>query len=414
MSAEVAQTESSHRSRWLRAGVLSGKLALFALGVAALFQVAGPPVYEFPPPRPFEGSQWYDPYAGGEGAWLRTNFHAHARVWGGITYGTSSHEMVRERYRELGYDVYSISDYQRISRPAPGDGVPIPAYEHGLNVGGQHQLVVGARRVSWFDLPLLQGLRQKQNVLDHLRRDAPAVIINHATKRGSYTLDDMARLSGYTGLEIATKYIRSRAHWDAALSAGHPVWGFCSDDGHRYEIPRHAAIGWIMVRSADRAPASVLESIRTGRFYGVWTRHHQEPNALRSAALRDDILTVAFERPADEIRFVGQGGRTLAVVREAASGSYRLEPEDTYVRTEAVTGDTTLFLNPVFRHSGAPLAQPAPAVAWVETSAVRAGALGALGILLVVLFMSRSPRESSHGRPLPAGNETARSLPPAQ
>lgn len=404
--AATPDGSNSSRAPRLRLGASVRRLALLAVAAIVLLHVAWPPVYEFRPARPFAGPQWYDPYADDGGTWLRANFHAHSRAWGGLTFGTSSPEEVRTRYREEGYDVYALSNYQLISPPGPGDGIPIPAYEHGLTLGGQHQLIVGARRVSWLVLPLPQGVRQKQYVLDRLAREAPVVIINHPMKIRSYSVEDMALLSGYTGVEIATKYTRSRDPWDAALSAGRPVWGFCSDDGHQYELPRHAAIGWIMLRSADRTPEGVLDAIQKGRFYGIWTRHQAPPNALRSAAIRDGSLQVDLERPADEIRFVGQGGRTLSVVRDAKHASYRLSDADTYVRAEAVTGDTSLFLNPVFRYSGAPLANPGPAVDRAETWALRAAALAAYALLVLVLFRRRAPPS-----PAPDGSETARSLP---
>jgi hypothetical protein len=350
-----------------------------------LFHVAWPPVYDFPPARPFEGPLWYDPYEGETGDWLKSNFHAHSLAWGGWTYGSHEPQEVRRLYRERGYDVYAVSNYQSISLPGPGDGPAITAYEHGYGAGAQHQTVIGARRVSWYEFLLYQGARQKQSVIDRLADQADVVFLNHPNKQDSYSLRDMQRLTGYTAIEVATKYARAEAYWDAALSAGRPVWGVCADDGHKMDRASHIGIGWIMIDSASRAPETILEAIRKGRFYGVWTRKRDEPNALVSCRIREGRLEVQCEEPADLIRFIGQDGRVLDAMQGESSASYRLRPDDTYVRTEVVTGRTTLFLNPVFRHSGDPFDRPVASIRAVPTWTLRIG--GATALLLAAGFL---------------------------
>lgn len=376
----------------------------FALAVLALvvFHVVGPPQYEFPPPVPFHGDRWYDPYAGDGGVWLRANFHAHGRAWGGLTFGEQDATEVWRRYRDQGYDIYAVSNYQTLASPDAADPGAVPAYEHGFGIGARHQTVIGAKRVSWYEYLLYQGVRQKQAVLDHLRPGSELLVLNHPDRLESYTLEDMVQLTGYDALEVRSKYADADAYWDAALSAGRPVWGFVADDSHDLDRPSNMGIGWLMVRADASTPRAALDAIRAGRFYGVWTRERERPNRLDSFRLRDGEIEVRCADPADAIRFVGQGGTLLASLPATSIATYRMRPEDTYVRTEVVTGTTTLFLNPVFRTTGDPLAhqpaRPAPLATW----ATRAGGLAVLVVAGTLLFRglpgSRRPTVTGQDR----------------
>jgi hypothetical protein len=64
---------------------------------------------------------------------------------------------VRAFYLDLGYDVPVVTNYQSIHVPS-GPGIPLTGYEHGFNPGQRHQTVLNASDVSFFDVPLYQGL----------------------------------------------------------------------------------------------------------------------------------------------------------------------------------------------------------------------------------------------------------------
>ena len=384
------------RKRLLKIGLGVGALVGLVL---VLFHLAWPPVYRFPEARPFSGPNWHNPYeaADARGAaventdagWLKANFHSHSRSWGGLarrgrTYPT---EILWKQYESIGYDVIGISNYQSIRPAMPGEKLYIPAYEHGFSITQQHQTVLGARAVSWFDFPIYQGVRQKQCVIDSLRAHATAVILNHPNKTSSYSTEDLKQLTGYTGIEVASKYARGAPHWDAALSAGRPVWGFCGDDGHDIERLRTSGTAWLMVQPRARTPQAVLDALGRGRFYGVWARQDRVPNALEACRIDQGRLDVRLQEPADMIRFVGQGGEVKAEARDARESHYVLTPTDTYIRVEAETRATTLFLNPVFRYEGASYAVPEATVATGFTWFFRGvalliglGAVGAVGL----------------------------------
>src|SRR5205814_222004 len=118
------------------AGLLKSALLVLALVVALPY--AWGPLYRFPKPSVFTGAHFLNPYSGLQGTWQRANLHAHGRAWSGLTNGQQPDEEVVRHYRQLGYSVAGISDYERI---AALHGVPtIPLYEHGYNIGKHHQL----------------------------------------------------------------------------------------------------------------------------------------------------------------------------------------------------------------------------------------------------------------------------------
>lgn len=388
-------------SRGRRVARALARGALLTLAGALLLHVALPPWYVYPPATPFSGPRWHDPYAGPSGVWLRANTHAHSEHPLQIFSGAQSPAAVRAAYRDAGYDVYPLTNYHWVTPPGPEEPLYLPAYEHGWGLFKAHRTVLGARATTWLDQPLLPTTDGQQYLIDRLRGEAALVFLNHLNQRDPLSLGEMAEVCGYHAVEVRTNQARAYAFWDAALSAGRLVWGVCADDLHDLEVERDFQLGWTLIHAEARTPEAVLEALRRGRFYSVASRSRERPNALVDVGVRAGALEVTLAEPADELRFVGQGGRTLLELEGVASARYELAPEDTYVRVEAETRGTQLFTNPVFRHEGEPLARAAlraevsPALSWLRRAALLALWLA----LAAALLRQRGSRE--------AGGETA-------
>jgi hypothetical protein len=359
--------------------------AAIVLALAFYLELAWPPFYAFPKPQPFTGDQWYQPYAGHHGGGLVANFHAHARVWGGLTFGEVSREELYAMYAERGYDVIGISDYMSIAPKQAEDALYLSAYEHGYTIGRHHQTVIGAERVDWFDYPFGGSVRHKQHVIDELRPDAAFLILNHLGKAGAYSLEDLATLTGYDAIEVSSKYGVSQAWWDAALSAGRPIWGTASDDGHTQRSKRsHLGIGAIVIHAEARTPEAVLRALRGGRFHALRMRRNEAPIALLRSEIEDGALVVRVGERADAIRFIGAHGALRHEAHGVDEARHRPSADDPYLRVEVDAHGAQLFLNPVLRWDGvalpAPRAEPLPLPTW----ALRA--FGALLLALVVRF----------------------------
>jgi hypothetical protein len=365
--------------------------SVLALAALAYFELAWPPFYEFPAPRPFSGERWYNPYAGYRGGGLLANFHAHSEAWGGLTFGDTPRHELFALYKARGYDVVGISDYMAIS-PAQADGeIYVSAYEHGYTPGRHHQTVIGADRVSWFDYPLGGSTRQKQHVIDWLRPGAPFLAVNHPTKANSFTIADMERLTGYDGVEVATKYGVWDDFWDAALSAGRPIWGLAADDGHAQSESgsgSHLGIGAVVIHSDERSAAGVLRALREGRFHSLYTRQGEGPIALELCEIEDAKLHVRVGERADVIRFYSAHGDLRYQETGRAEASYSLAADDPYVRVEVIAHGAVLYLNPVIRWDGVALAKPEARVLAAPTWAARVG--GAIALLALAWLLPRA------------------------
>jgi hypothetical protein len=373
--------------------------AVFVLALAVCFELAWPPFFEFPPEREFRGERWYQPYAGYRGGGLLGNFHAHADAWGGLTFGELSRAELYALYKARGYDVIGISDYMSIAPAQPGDPLHLSAYEHGYTIGRRHQTVIGADHVDWFDYPLGGSVRSKQDVIDELRPAATLLVLNHPTKADSYDIEDFAQLTGYDALEVATKYGVWDDFWDAALSAGRPVWGMAADDGHAQTSgDSHVGIGSVVIHTKERTPEAILRALREGRFHSNATRQNETPLPLLRCEIEDGELVVRVGRRADVIRFFSAHGIMRREEWGREEARYRLAPDDPYVRVEVVAQGAVLYLNPVIRWDGVALPRPQARMLPVPTWTARGVAV--LALLVLARFSAKWVR---------AGRERARS-----
>ncbi|MBK7212441.1 MAG: hypothetical protein IPH88_03890 [Bacteroidales bacterium] len=325
--------------------------------------------YKFPEPQPFSGSQWYNPYEHMDSSnWKRTNLHMHSRAWGGLTNGSdNSSQKVWETYHKLGYESVGISNYQSIDTYNEDKPFYIPVYEHGYGIFKNHQLMIGANKVSWFDLPFGQNLHHKQYILNGLRPYTEMISINHPAFFGGYKPEDFKYLGNYDLIEALNGYRNSIAHWDSALSAGKPAFLMADDDMHDISNPREASRRLIVVNAPDNHRKSILRSLYEGNSYGVEIRIPADESYESKAArfnnlpklqfltVSNDTLRVQMSSSALEIRFFGQGGKLLAKRSHNNKAQYVMKPEDTYVRTVVLypaahdPEGVTFFLNPVMR-----------------------------------------------------------------
>lgn len=389
------------------------KVLLFSLIVPLVLLLAWfyatAPVYRFASPRPFAGDSIYNPYRNIEGTrWLAGNFQVQTRVWLGLTNGRkNTSEAVWNAYRRLGYDIIAISDYQSINRVFKDSTGYIPVYEHGYGIFKTHQVCLGSRRVLWRDYPLRATLSQKQHIIDLLLKDNELVALAHPDLRNGYRPEELKYLSGYQLMEVLNGARVSLAHWDTALSAGYPAFILADDDAH--DIFKPGEIGKYITQIAASGPEAteIIHRLKQGSAYGVrvLTDERQEgfvkqlPRLLLCEVKDGDTLKVAFSDTADEIRFVGQGGKIRNIIRHATDAALPISRQETYIRVEAEFGGRAiLYLNPVFRYSGGELQLPQRASVDAQAT-LRLRAIIIAGLLLlgfIVLIWRKKMKH--HGR----------------
>jgi hypothetical protein len=370
--------------------------AILGVVVLALLPYAWGPVYDFPEAIPFSGSQIWNPYGTLGGRWQRANLHAHGHAWGGMTSGLQSDQAVADRYRGLGYDVAGVSNYQSI---AAFNGVDtLPLYEHGFNVGKNHQLAIGARSVDWFDFIFWQTPSNQQYVIDRVKSKADLVSLNHPSSRGAYDLDAMRSLTGYNLIEVVNGPFTAEDVWDAALSAGRPVWAVANDDTHDLNDVRRIGVGWNMIDAPSASTGEIVSALGSGRFYAALRTGALDEagvTTLSRVHVDDQTMRVELRGAPSDVAFIGQDGTVRLVVKDSLAASYTLTPADTYVRAVVTSPQTTLYLNPVIRWDGTTLPAPTATVNAAWTWMQRGG----IALACVALFIRARARRTEAAVP---------------
>lgn len=377
---------SGHGRTTLKRG-FTALLATF--GIMLVLPYAWAPVYSFPQPASFRGAHLFNPYAEIHGTWQRANLHAHGLAWFGLTDGQQPDAAVAQRYRDLGYDVPGVSDYQKIAAHQGVDTPPL--YEHGYSVGKRHQLAIGARHVEWLDFPLWQAPSHQQYVIDRVKMGAALVALAHPTSRDAYTAEDLEKLTGYDLIEIANGPFVMADMWDAALSAGHPVWAIANDDTHDLDDARRRAASWTMIDAPTPGADDIVKALDAGRSYAVVRTGALEAahvTLLDHLDVHGETVSVTLKGARATVHFVGQNGIERKVVKDTAEASYALTKADTYVRAVVESPQTMLYLNPVVRYDGRSLPHPAATVDVAATWTLR-GSIAIGGCLAAVAYVRR-------------------------
>lgn len=380
---------------------LIGWLILILL-VIFFFIYALAPVYNFEDYTPFSGEKIYNPYEGMDStAWKKGNFQVQSRAWWGITAGRgNTNEAIQTIYKQLGYDIIVTSDYMKINTFQEDQDSYIPTYEHGYGVLKTHQICFGSERVCWLDYPLFQSLSHKQHILNLLRDDNKLVALAHPQLRGAYTLEEMHYLTNYDLIEVLNELQFSVGHWDAALSSGHTAFIIANDDAHDIFDPSEVGRVITFINTQSLHGDSVLHALKTGNAYGVdiVTRHgddfvqkakdHREIPFVTHVEVKADTLLVGVSESASLISFIGQNGVVKKTVPDTSAGYYKIQPGDSYIRTEVTfENGTRFYLNPVIRYNGRKLPKLAqPTLSHGKTWVQRGVAfIIALIIMLIVI-----------------------------
>lgn len=327
------------------------------------------PRFNFQEPTSFSGPNIYNPYAKADSLhWQKANLHAHSNAWHGFTNGNGTAEDIWKAYDSLGYAFHSVSEYHAIDKIHAGSPNYIPAYEHGYNVKKTHYQVLGDEKVTWLDYIMPQTLWNKQWLLNKLSQNPETlVVLNHPAIRSGFTTNDLQYLEGYRCMEVLNPAAQSFDHWDAALSAGKPVFVVGNDDIHN--VFKTSSLGRFctVVNVAEATKDNLFTALRTGNSYGMSLmkmenetlaqKAHRIGNAPQLISLQvvHDTISLQVSEIADEITFIGKNGSELSKTSGSSVASYTLAPGDEYVRAVVSYADgTSLYLNPVFRYSDMP------------------------------------------------------------
>ena len=343
------------------------------------------PIYRFPESKPFEGQHWYNPYHDLNGTWYKANFHVHSKSWYGISSGKDNPDTIFRKYKDLGYDIISISDYQSINTYRDSVTPYISAYEHGYNIGKCHQLVIGAEHVEWRDFVLFRNMHHKQRIIKALKRNNAFIVLAHPSWHNAYSTDDISTLTDFHAIEVFNSYKTSLPLWEHALSAGKPVWAMGNDDSHSMHRNWQTGVCWTMINARSNQEEAILEALHHGAMIAVKGKKGITDNKLKKVTVENNRLTIELDHPAKEISFYGQDGVIRKIARNKGKAELDLNLKDTYIRTEIQNDQTLMLLNPIFRSDGESLPIYSASVNQTMTWAQRVAVIFAFYLLILTI-----------------------------
>jgi len=375
------------------------KVVAIIVCILLLLQYVVNPKYRFPKSTPFKGNYFYNPYQYIDtNQWRKANFHVHTRQWLGLTNGRkNTNELVDSIYRYLGYDIYCISDYQKINDYEKDHSWYIPVYEHAYMPPKNHQLVLNAKKVTWLDYLFPQTLDNKQEVLNALKEDTGCLVaVAHPHWQDRYNPEDFRYLCNYDLMEVLNQNRFSLAYWDSALSSGHAAFILADDDAHDIQDIQEGGHCCTIINSALQKD-SILTAHKTGCAYGadvhgVNNNSYAERKVimqrlghLESVQLSGDTMTVRMSKKVKSFSFIGQNGVLEKEVNDAQQASYIFSKVDTYIRTEVKEEEGTVYyLNPVFKYDGKNILSYQATIDLAKTWIWRTGFVMIILLLIVV------------------------------
>jgi hypothetical protein len=319
-------------------------------------------------------------------AFLKGNLHTHTTR----SDGDVLPEAAVSWYADHGYDFLALSDHDF----ANVDDAPGLSQRHGITVVAGEEIsswtpstrppesypratisvhvntfcaTAGGRAVE--GPTIAEALR---TTVENARAVAPVVQINHPNYEGALGFRDFDGIPGPYLLEVANGNphtnndgspvwpdydVRPSAEqiWDGLLSRGVVVYGTATDDTHDFLrnpgfAPRRPGQAWVMVSADSRAPADICGALSQGRFYASTGVNLQRivADGVQGTLAIDITPSVSGEEFIT--RFVGNGGRTLAL-QSGVSPRYTMGPDDSYVRAVVTSLSTvkSAWVQPVFR-----------------------------------------------------------------
>lgn len=260
-----------------------------------------------------------------DGDWLRAALHTHTTN----SDGELAPRALARHYGRAGYDVLAITDHwHRSEAPSSPELVVLPGVELNCVLPGDrdgHVLGIGIDR----DPTELEGERRGlAETGDWITAAGGVAYLAHPYWTGARPggLELPPSVTGIevfnAGCELEVGRGLSSVHWDELLEDGRICPALVTDDSHHPGFDSDHAWTWIR---AERAPESVLEALRTGRFYG------STGPLIHDVEVRDGDVVVRCS-PARSVTLLT--GRTSGTAVNAGRLGYRYGAEILDVTSE--------------------------------------------------------------------------------
>ncbi len=282
------------------------------------------------------------------GQWYRGNTHTHSSVSDGV----HSISECFEGYKQQRYDFLVLTDHDDVSdvsRYSNGSFLAISGSElHPANPYGGTEYHIAAINIHE---KIKVENKHPNEVMAEVAEQGGISVLAHPYWSG-HTLLDLLPLHGYFAVEVfntncdMTGRAISESHWDDLLDRGEPVLGIASDDSHSLSDMYK---GWIMVKSSELSPNSIMDSLIRGSFYSTQGPEIVDFRLEESTELGSKAVSYASKR------ITAKFSPSVSVVFKAAAcrgkhihahedkliteAFYELSGDEKYVRLEITAPD---------------------------------------------------------------------------
>lgn len=291
------------------------------------------------------------------------NVHTHTT----LSDGGSSPEQTIAWYRSHGYQFLSLTDHNKLSRPAHYASLQDPGF---VLISGEEITMTGKGRQVHVNalctrtrIPggnFASAAAALSNGIGMVRAQGGVALVNHPNFDWALTAADITDARDASLLEIASghPYVHSAGDanhpsheslWDIALSSGADFMGVGVDDEHHIDVssdpPATPGKAWISTFGDVTEASAICGALAQGQLYastGV---------DLRALTVHDQRYEVEPMQRFATVIFIGMGGRELG--RKTALGDgpvgYVLRGDEGYVRARIELADGRRAWTPAVR-----------------------------------------------------------------
>lgn len=205
--------------------------------------------------------------------WYKGNTHIHTTLSDG---GKTPHQ-IAQLYTEAGYDFIAITDHWNSFNKEQYDpqiNSSTLLILDGIEIDGYDEVGHYYHVVALGTFPQLQQSEKLSEAIEALLPYDPYLILAHPYWSGNRR-EDMYQFP-FQAIEIynhVTDSLNGKSsalvYWDERLRTDPQFFGIAADDAHI--IPAHPGFngGWIMVCAEDLNKESIIDALRSGRFYAT-------------------------------------------------------------------------------------------------------------------------------------------------
>ena len=301
--------------------------------------------------------------------WYKGNLHCHSTN----SDGNSPPVDVARYYREIGMDIVTVSDHNRLTSvdeyaaALSADCIGIPCCEYTGNRSAHVVAVDVDRAVApGEDMREADVATILADGVSRTREAGGVPVLCHPCWNWTFDHETILGLSGVAHFEVFNAAPDCNSYpnggpsapeqiWDRVLGEGVRLYGVATDDAHRHGSAHdggrplnHLPLGgrgWVVIKAHELTRRSIREAFEAGRFYAS-TGIELADYRVTPEAISLRVKLWSHERITTE--FIGAGGEVLDR-QVGTDAAYRFTGSETYVRARlSDTGGCFAFTQPVF------------------------------------------------------------------